>query len=98
MKETLCVFNFCLQSSELSQPWPHSFVTGSWHLTWWLFCLVTGCLKFHPYAIKTTVNQLFREPVFNYFELLLVCVIVFFLVCHFLEVIGFLELGKHLVF
>ena len=36
---------FCSASSELSQPWAHSVVTGSWHLTWEAILFSPGLFK-----------------------------------------------------
>lgn len=92
MKEPLSYApNFCSASCELTQPWAYSVVTDSWHLTWEAILFSPGLFKIWPMqAIKTTVSQLFREPIFNYFKLPPVCMIlIFFLVCQFLEVIDF---------
>lgn len=46
MKEPLLYASgFCSASSELSQPWAHSVVTGSWHLTWEAVLFSPGLFK-----------------------------------------------------
>lgn len=92
---------FCSASSELSQPWAHSVTTGSWHLTWEAILFSTALFKIWPIqVIKTTVSQLFREPIFNYFKLPLICVILLFsgLCIPWSDWFFFLELGKYLAF
>lgn len=46
MKEPLLYASgLCLASSELSQPWAHSVVTDSWHLTWEAVLFSPGLFK-----------------------------------------------------